>query len=76
MGRVEGRASAGDSDRMQQPTSRWPAGATTATPVLVFPTAGGDAEEIERHHLLGHLAGLVEAAGSRSTPATASPVGR
>lgn len=25
------------------------------TPVLVFPTAGGDAEEIERHHLLGHL---------------------
>ena len=26
------------------------------TPLLVFPTAGGDAEEIERHHLLGHLA--------------------
>ncbi|MEO8829966.1 alpha/beta hydrolase-fold protein [Lapillicoccus sp.] len=30
------------------------------TPVLVFPTAGGDAEEIERHHLLGHLADLVD----------------
>ena len=24
-------------------------------PVLVFPTAGGDAEEVERHHLVGHL---------------------
>ena len=31
------------------------------TPVLVFPTAGGDAEEIERHHLLGHLAEAVDA---------------
>lgn len=30
------------------------------TPVLVFPTAGGDAEEIERHHLLDHLADLVD----------------
>lgn len=30
-------------------------------PVLVFPTAGGDAEEIERHHLLDHLADLVDA---------------
>ncbi len=29
-------------------------------PVLVFPTAGGDAEEIERHHLLDHLADLVD----------------
>src|SRR6478672_1102250 len=31
------------------------------TPLLVFPTAGGDAEEIERHHLLGHLAEAVDA---------------
>ncbi len=31
------------------------------TPVLVFPTAGGDAEEIERHHLLAHLSEPVEA---------------
>ena len=30
-------------------------------PLLVFPTAGGDAEEIERHHLLGHLAEAVDA---------------
>jgi esterase/lipase superfamily enzyme len=31
------------------------------TPLLVFPTAGGDAEEIERHHLLDHLGDAVEA---------------
>ncbi|MEP6651501.1 MAG: hypothetical protein ABJA74_16540, partial [Lapillicoccus sp.] len=30
------------------------------SPLLVFPTAGGDAEEIERHHLLGHLAEAVD----------------
>lgn len=30
-------------------------------PVLVFPTAGGDAEEIERMHLLGALSPLIEA---------------
>lgn len=30
-------------------------------PVLVFPTAGGDAEEIERMHLVGALGGLIEA---------------
>lgn len=30
-------------------------------PVLVFPTAGGDAEEIERMHLLGALSPLLEA---------------
>jgi len=30
-------------------------------PVLVFPTAGGDAEEIERMHLVGALRGLIEA---------------
>jgi esterase/lipase superfamily enzyme len=30
-------------------------------PVLIFPTAGGDAEEIERMHLIGTLAPLLEA---------------
>ncbi len=30
-------------------------------PVLVFPTAGGDAEEIERMHLVGALGPLIEA---------------
>jgi esterase/lipase superfamily enzyme len=30
-------------------------------PVLVFPTAGGDAEEIERMHLIGALMPLIEA---------------
>jgi esterase/lipase superfamily enzyme len=30
-------------------------------PVLVFPTAGGDAEEIERMHLIGALAPLIDA---------------
>ena len=30
------------------------------TPVLLFPTAGGDAEEIERFHLIGALMPLIE----------------
>ena len=30
-------------------------------PVLVFPTAGGDAEEVERMHLIGALRPLIEA---------------
>lgn len=30
------------------------------TPVLLFPTAGGDAEEVERHLLLESVGGLVE----------------
>jgi esterase/lipase superfamily enzyme len=47
-----------DSDRMQQPISvaRW---GHYGVPVLVFPTAGGDAEEIERNQLLDHLMPLV-----------------
>ncbi len=47
------------SDRMQQPISlaRW---GHFGTPVLVFPTAGGDAEEIERNHLVGACGDLVE----------------
>ena len=31
-------------------------------PVLLFPTAGGDAEEVERFHLIGVLMPLIEAA--------------
>ncbi|MBA3562531.1 MAG: hypothetical protein H0W33_00685 [Gammaproteobacteria bacterium] len=31
------------------------------TPVLIFPTAGGDAEEVERFHLIGALRELIEA---------------
>ena len=31
------------------------------TPVLLFPTAGGDAEEIERFHLIGVLGDLIDA---------------
>jgi len=31
------------------------------TPVLLFPTAGGDAEEIERFHLIGVLQPLIDA---------------
>src|SRR5215212_5413631 len=47
------------SDRMQQDITlaRW---GHFGVPVLVFPTAGGDAEEVERHHMVGHLAPLVE----------------
>ncbi len=30
-------------------------------PVLLFPTAGGDAEEVERMHLFGALQPLIEA---------------
>lgn len=48
------------SDRLQQPIgmARW---GHYGTPVLVFPTAGGDAEEIERMHLVGALSTLVDA---------------
>jgi esterase/lipase superfamily enzyme len=47
------------SDRMQQPMSlaRW---GHFGTPVLVFPTAGGDAEEIERNHLVAACQELVD----------------
>lgn len=31
------------------------------TPVLLFPTAGGDAEEVERFHLVAALRGLIDA---------------
>ena len=63
------------SDRMQQDITlaRW---GHFGVPVLVFPTAGGDAEEVERHHLVGHLGGLSTTVGSRSTPATPLPAAR
>ena len=37
---------------------RW---GTYGQPVLLFPTAGGDAEEVERFHLVGVLGPLIEA---------------
>ena len=37
---------------------RW---GTFGAPVLLFPTAGGDAEEVERFHLVGVLMPLIEA---------------
>ena len=48
-----------ESDRLKQPIglARW---GHYGVPVLVFPTAGGDAEEIERHQLLGHLEPFIE----------------
>jgi len=36
---------------------RW---GTFGRPVLLFPTAGGDAEEVERFHLVGSLSPLLE----------------
>lgn len=38
--------------------ARW---GTFGTPVLLFPTAGGDAEEIERFHIVGALRSALEA---------------
>ncbi len=48
------------SDRVEQwvTLARW---GTVGTPVLVFPTAGGDAEEIERFHLVDALGDLMAA---------------
>jgi esterase/lipase superfamily enzyme len=48
------------SERMQRDTTlvRW---GVMGTPVLLFPTAGGDAEEIERFHMIGVLSPLIEA---------------
>ena len=48
------------SERMQHDLSmaRW---GHFGVPVLVFPSAGGDAEEIERHKLVGACGELVEA---------------
>lgn len=38
--------------------ARW---GTYGAPVLLFPTAGGDAEEVERHKLVAHLQPLIDA---------------
>jgi len=48
------------SDRLGQDitVARW---GTYGTPVLLFPTAGGDAEEVERHKLVAHLQPLIDA---------------
>lgn len=48
------------SQRVQQEVQlvRW---GHYGTPVLLFPTAGGDAEEIERFHLIGVLQPLIDA---------------
>ena len=46
------------SDRIGEEVSiaRW---GTVGVPVLIFPTAGGDSEEIERFHLIGALEELI-----------------
>jgi esterase/lipase superfamily enzyme len=48
------------SERLQREVTmvRW---GTFGQPVLVFPTAGGDAEEIERMHLIGAVSPLIDA---------------
>ena len=48
------------SERLEQQftVARW---GHFGVPVLVFPTAGGDAQEIERNHLVSACAGLLEA---------------
>ena len=48
------------SDRLgtEITVARW---GTYGMPVLLFPTAGGDAEEVERHKMVAHLAPLMDA---------------
>ncbi|MBC9820179.1 esterase family protein [Terrabacter sp. MAHUQ-38] len=48
------------SDRLGQDitVARW---GTYGVPVLLFPTAGGDAEEVERHKMVAHLLPLIDA---------------
>lgn len=48
------------SDRLEQDLTlvRW---GRYGVPVLLFPTAGGDAEEVERHRMVEHLAPLLDA---------------
>jgi len=48
------------SDRLEHDitVARW---GTWGAPVLLFPTAGGDAEEVERHKMIAHLMPLVDA---------------
>ena len=62
------------SPRLEQemPLVRW---GHYGTPVLLFPTAGGDAEEIERFHLVGALGALIDA-GRIKVYSTDSVAGR
>ena len=62
------------SHRLEQemPLVRW---GHYGTPVLLFPTAGGDAEEIERFHLISVLAPLIDA-GRIKVYSTDSVAGR
>jgi esterase/lipase superfamily enzyme len=55
------------SQRLEQEISlvRW---GHWGQPVLVFPTAGGDAEEIERMHLIAALGPLLEQGRTPSPP--------
>ena len=48
------------SDRLGEDITmaRW---GSFGSPVLLFPTAGGDAEEVERHKMIAHLEPLIEA---------------
>ncbi len=48
------------SDRMESEITlvRW---GQYGVPVLLFPTAGGDAEEVDRHHMIHHLGPLLDA---------------
>lgn len=48
------------SERLRQDVglARW---GTFGQPVLLFPTAGGDAEEVERFHLIGAIQPLIDA---------------
>ena len=64
-----------DSERMHQPISlaRW---GHWGVPVLVFPTAGGDAEEIERHQLLAHLMPFVDEGRIKVYSCDSTPGGR
>lgn len=62
------------SPRVEQEVQlvRW---GTFGTPVLLFPTAGGDAEEVERFHLIGALQPLLDA-GRIKVYSTDSVAGR
>src|SRR5215831_19843123 len=63
------------SDRVKTEITvvRW---GTFGRPVLVFPSAGGDAEEIERFGLVDACGPLLAEGGSSCTRSTASPGGR
>ena len=61
------------SDRMGQDITlaRW---GHDGVPVLALPTAGGDAEEVERHKLVGVLGDLIEAGAVRVHVARVFPL--